>query len=404
MAVSDIYLARQPIYDRRLNVHAYELLYRNGEENSARIFDGDAATAQVLVNALIEIGLPDIIGASHAFINLTRYHILEGLPAQLAQDRVVLEVLEDILPSAELIQALQALRAAGFRIALDDFVYSADKQQLMEVADIVKLDLPALPGGALTEQVKALRAFPVELLAEKVETPEEYEYCKALGFDYFQGYFFCRPHIITGRASPSNRMAILQLLATLQDPQLDFGELQTLIARDVSLSYRILRYINSAHFNIGRKIESIQQAVTLLGLKTIRTWVAILAMTSVDDKPYELILTALIRAHMCESLAAVAQESTEHAFTVGLFSVLDAFLDKTLDDVLHSLPLSDDLNDALLQHRGCLGELLRLVLDYERGHWDAVTDSPLDATTLRDTYLQSIQWANEISQGLIGQD
>lgn len=404
MAVSDIYLARQPIYDRQLKVHAYELLYRSGEENSARVFDGDAATAQVLVNALIEIGLPDIIGSSHAFINLTRYHILEGLPAQLAQDRVVLEVLEDILPSAELIQALQALRAAGFRIALDDFIYTADKQTLMEVADIVKLDLPALPGSALTEQVKALRAFPVELLAEKVETPEEYEYCKALGFDYFQGYFFCRPHIITGRATPSNRLSILQLLATLQDPQLDFGELQTLIARDVSLSYRILRYINSAHFNIGRKIESIQQAVTLLGLKTIRTWVAILAMTSVDDKPYELILTALIRAHMCESLAAVAQESTEHAFTVGLFSVLDAFLDKTLDDVLHSLPLSDDINVALLQHRGCLGELLRLVLDYEGGHWDAVTDSPLDAATLRDTYLQSIQWANEISQGLIVQD
>lgn len=404
MALSDIYLARQPIYDRQLNVHAYELLYRSGEENSAQVFDGDAATAQVLVNALIEIGLPDIIGSSHAFINLTRHHILEGLPAQLAQDRVVLEVLEDILPSAELIQALQALRAAGFRIALDDFIYSADKQTLMEVADIVKLDLPALPGSALTDQVKALRAFPVELLAEKVETPEQYEYCKALGFDYFQGYFFCRPHIITGRATPSNRLSILQLLATLQDPQLDFGELQTLIARDVSLSYRILRYINSAHFNIGRKIESIQQAVTLLGLKTIRTWVAILAMTSVDDKPHELILTALIRAHMCESLAAVAQESTEHAFTVGLFSVLDAFLDKTLDDVLHSLPLSDDINLALLQHRGCLGELLRLVLDYEGGHWDAVTDSPLDAATLRDTYLQSIQWANEISQGLIVRD
>lgn len=399
--MSDIFIARQPIYDRKLYVYAYELLYRGGEDNHANVIDGDDATSQVLVNALMEIGLPELVEQSMAFINLTERYIVEGLPASLAQDNVVLEVLEDIQPTEAVINGLKKLKAEGHVIALDDFICDGGKLPLVELADIIKIDLLAVPGAALAEQVKKLRPMGVRLLAEKVETPEEFEYCKALGFEYFQGYFFCKPNIVKGAHTPSSRMAIMQLLARLQDPDLDFGELQNLVAQDVSLSYRILRYINSAHFSLGQKIESMQQAISLLGLNTIKTWVAILAMSSIDDKPYELILTALVRAHMCEKISASTSVSAENAFTVGLFSALDAFIDKPLDEILDALPLSDELNHALLEQRGELGEMLSLVLSYERGQWDQLSNTRFDNGALRDAYLSSIRWAGQISDSLI---
>lgn len=406
--MSDIFIARQPIYDRALNVYAYELLYRASEVNQADVVDGDDATSQVLINALMEIGLPDIVGSAYAFINLTKHYILEGLPPTLAQDNVVLEVLEDILPDEALITSLNKLKAEGHTIALDDFIYDPTKRSLVEVADLIKIDLMALPEGGLEEQVKILKPYGMRLLAEKVETQEEFEHCKDLGFDYFQGYFFCKPNIIRGTRTPTSRIAIMQLLAKLQDPDLDFSELQTLISQDVSLSYRILRYINSAHFSLGRKVDSIQRSITLLGLKTIKPWVAILAMSSADDKPYELTLTALMRARMCEILAGATTGAhkipVENAFTAGLFSALDAFLDKPLADILDALPLADELNEALLKHDGPLGQLLYLVLEYEQGHWDSVGDSQYAASTLHDAYLESIRWASEISGALVAKN
>ncbi len=399
--MSDIFIARQPIYDRKLYVYAYELLYRSSEKNQADIVDGDDATSQVMINALMEIGLPELVGQSLAFINLTERYIIEGLPPSLVQDNVVLEVLEDIKPGKEVIAGLKRLKALGYTIALDDFIYAENNRALIEFADIIKIDLTTLPGGELTEQVKILRPEGARLLAEKVETPEDFEYCKALGFDYFQGYFFCKPKIFKGEHTPTSRTAIMQLLTKLQDPELGFNELQALVVQDVSLSYRILRYINSAHFSVGQKVESMQQAISLLGLNTIKTWVTILAMSSVDDKPYELILTALIRAHMCEKLSANTSISAENAFTVGLFSALDAFIDKPLAEILVTLPLSDTLHHALLDKTGELGQMLSLVLTYERGQWNNLSTAQYDSSTLRTAYLASIRWAGEISDSLI---
>ena len=400
--MSEIFIARQPIYDRQLTVYAYELLYRTGSDhNHAEVTDGDDATSQVLVNALMEIGLPDLVGDSMAFINLTQQHILNGLPHSLAHSNIVLEVLEDVVPDAALIDALQNLKKAGYSIALDDFIYDDSSHPLVALADIIKVDVMALPGAALADQIKQLRPMGVKLLAEKVETNEEFEYCKALGFHYFQGYFFCKPNIVKGKHTPTSRMAIMQLLTKVQDPNLDIGELQTLISRDVSLSYRILRYINSVHFNLGKKIESMHQAINLLGLNTIKSWVTILAMSSIDDKPYELILTALIRARMCESLAAKLGISPEHAFTAGLFSTLDAFIDKPLDEILATLPLADELHTALLRHTGELGKLLDLVLNYERGLWQEIPGTQFDVKTLRTHYLDALRWAGALSDLLL---
>jgi EAL and modified HD-GYP domain-containing signal transduction protein len=400
--VSDIFIARQPIYDRRLTVYAYELLHRAGSDhNHADVTDGDGATSQVLINALMEIGLPELVGQARAFVNLTRQHILNGLPPSLAQDNVVLEVLEDIAPDQELISALTNLKAAGYTIALDDFIYHKSKHSLVELADIIKIDVLDLQGSTLAKQVNELRPMGVKLLAEKVETPEEFDHCKSLGFDYFQGYFFCKPNIVKGKHTQTSRIAIMQLLTKLQDPNLDFDELQTLVAQDISLSYRILRYINSAHLSLGKKIESMRHAIILLGLNTIKTWVNILAMSSIDDKPYELILTALIRARMCENLAASTSLSAQNAFTVGLFSTLEAFIDKPLEEILATLPLADELHNALLHNSGELGQLLSLVLNYERGQWDDFSGTQFDSTTLCTAYLDAIHWASELNNSLI---
>lgn len=401
--MSDIFLARQPIYTRELGVHAYELLYRDGNVNEARIVNGEDATSQVLVNALIEIGLPDLVGDRYAFINCTEDYLLQGLPNPIASNQIVLEILEDVLPGAQLLDALRKLREAGYYITLDDFVYDDSKRELVELADMVKLDLMSMDREQLLQQVNLLKPFGVKLLAEKVETQEEFEQCMAMGFDYFQGYFFCKPRTIQASRTPSSKLAILQLLSKLQDPELSFEELEKLVANDVSLSYRLLRYINSAMFGLPHEVDSIHRAITLLGLSPIKSWVSIMAMSSIDDKPIELMNTALVRAHMCQQLAEDIkhpQVTKERAFTVGLFSTLDALMDKPLDNILSSLPLGAEVKTALLSHSGLLGEILTTTLSYERGKWDSAGQLIHDANTLRNAYVSALRSAKEMGDAL----
>jgi len=368
------------------------LLFRaNGSDHHAKFTDGEQATSQLLVNALMEIGLPKLVGTHPAFVNLTERFIIEGLPNAMAPEQVVLEVLEDVLPGPELLAALQRLKQDGYTIALDDFEYDDSKRPLVELASLIKLDVLSLNPRELKNHVSILKAFDVPLLAEKVETQEDFHTCKALGFDYFQGYFFCKPDLVKGEHTPSCRTLILRLL------------LADLIAQDVSFSYRILRYINSAQFATPRKIESIQSAATMIGLQRIKTWLTILAMSQVDDKPYELLLTSLIRARMCENLGKAAGQPNSSAFTTGLFSALDALTDQPLENVLASLPLADDINRALLQHEGGLGQLLALVLAYEAGDWDGVEAAVFDGIAPQKAYLEAVEWANQASKALLSE-
>lgn len=399
--MSDIFIARQPIYTQKLDVHAYELLYRSDSDNYAKIVDGEDATSQVFINALINIGLPELVGKARAFINCTERYLVEGLPAPIVPTQVVLEVLEDILPSDNLSNGLQKLRDAGYHIALDDFIYDETKRSLVERADLIKVDVLGMSEDQIEEQVNLLREFNVPLLAEKVETQEIFTFCNEIGFQYFQGYFFCRPNIIKGKHTPSSKLSILHLLGKIRDPNLEFKELEILIVRDVTLSYRILRYINSAMYNMPRQIESIHRAITLLGLNTIKSWITILAMSNVDDKPYELMNVALVRAKMCESLATSIGSSTEEAFTVGLFSTLDALMDQHFEDLLPKLPLAENVNGALLDHTGPLGKVLKATLAYEKGDWDVALSENFDPDTLRNAYLGAIKWAKETSQSLM---
>jgi len=400
--VSEIFIGRQPIYDRKLGVYAYELLFRAADMNTATITDGDKATSDVIINTFLEIGLDNIVGDRLAFINLTRSFFVNEHSISLPKDRVALELLEEIEADDEVVAGVKRLSDQGYTIALDDFIYHESLKPLVQLADIIKIDIMALDRDEVRDHVQALREHPPLLLAEKVETQEEFDYCMELGFDYFQGYFFAQPKVIRGQRLPNNRLAILKLLSQLQDPDISPQQLEDLIAQDVAFSYRILRYVNSASFAMPRTIESIQQAVVLLGLQSIKSWTTLLAMSQVDNKPAELVITALVRAKMAEELArAQKAERPDSFFTVGLFSALDALMDNTMEEILTQLPLADHISDALLHRKGLHGEVLSSVLAYERGQWDQIPATRLKRSRIRDCYLTAVQWATDIRQQLI---
>lgn len=396
-----IFIGRQPIYDRALQVFAYELLYRSGEENSAGMPDGDAATSQVILNAFTEIGIENLVGEHLAFINLTRGFIIGDNPLPLTQGKVVLEVLEDIVVDDALIDAVRKLSQAGYLIALDDFIFHESLRPLVDVADIIKIDVRALTRETVSAHVTELRRSKARLLAEKVETQEEFDYYKELGFDYFQGYFFSRPKVIKRHAIPANRLAILRLLGRLHDPEVAIKELEALISQDVSLSYRLLRYINSAFFALPRKVESLHQAIVYLGNASIKTWVTLIALSGIDDKPSELLTVALVRGKMCELLAErLNLPGKDSYFIVGLFSALDAMMDVPLEQVVENLPLSPLVVAALLKHEGQAGGALHCTLAYEKNEWDQIDCRQMEKGVIVQSYLDAVAWADQVMKEL----
>lgn len=400
--MSDVFIGRHGIYDRKMQIYAYELLFRGSETNAATFQDGDRATTQVMLNTFLEIGLESIVGEHHAFINLTRAFLVGEYPLPFPPHKAGLEVLENIAVNEELVKGVCKLSERGYRIALDDFVFNESLRPLVALADMIKIDILSMDRGAVEEHVKKLRRGNLKLLAEKVETKEDFEFCKKLGFDYFQGYFFCMPNIIKGRHIPDNRLAILHLLGRLMDPETETRELEQIISKDVSLSYKLLRYVNCAQFAFRKKITSIQQAITYLGFQIIRSWAMLLAMASVDDKPHELTVIAMVRAKMCELLAAAMNHpNREGFFTVGLFSVMDAMMDVPMEQVLESLPLSEEIVAALLRFEGVQGEALRCAIAFEHGnHAGAVCDA-LDHQTIQSSYLKALAWATEADSQLV---
>jgi EAL and modified HD-GYP domain-containing signal transduction protein len=391
-----IFLGRQPIYDKALRVHAYELLYRPGPGLTAGEIDGDRATSSVIINTLTELGLDTVLGDRKGFINLTLKFLLGDHPIPFPPERVALEILEDIEVNDELVNAVRELKQKGFEVALDDYNGAANYDPLLEVIDLIKVDLMAVDRLALPELVTRLKQHDLKLLAEKVETQDDFDLCVQLGFDLFQGYFLCKPKVLHAQRIPGNRLAIMQLLSKLQNPEAPLDELVALISQNVTLSYKILRYVNSAHFGLSRQIESVRQAVVLLGQNTIRNLAALMTLSEVYDKPDELIRLSMIRARMCEQLAEADGIDTGMAFTVGLFSTLDALLDAPMETIMESLPLAEDVKNALVHRTGPAGQLLETVICYERGHWEQPECLHFQARTLTEAYFNALNWADTL--------
>ena len=399
--INEVYVGRQPVFNSELDVFGYELLFRSGHTATANVIDGNQATSQVIINTFLEIGLEQITNHRHAFINLTRDFLLGSIPLPLNREKVILEVLEDVTVDDKLVAALTNLKQQGFVIALDDFILDEKNSVLLPLADIVKVDLMAMTEDELRNQVRQLKEHDLELLAEKIETPDEFKLCKELGFKYFQGYYFCKPRVISGKQLPANRLALLEMISKLQNPDCDIKELETIISRDVAISYKLLRIINSSFFGFSSKVESIQKALVMLGLTALRNWVTVIGLSQVDDKPPELINISLSRAKMCELLAPAMGCKEDAAFTVGLFSMLDVLMDRPLDELLEQLPLAEEIIGALLQNEGVLGKILDIVISYEQGNWQHLDNTiTLDADTVRNHYIESLTWSDEITSNL----
>ncbi len=395
----EIYIGRQPIYDNKLELFAYELLYRpNNVHNAAGDVDHDRATTQVVLNTFLGFGLEQLVGQKRAFINLPRTFVVGDLPLPLTKELVVLEILEDIEVDNALVNAVRKLSADGYHIALDDFIYHHDLRPLIEASKIVKIDFLALSRDTIREHVAALRCYDIKLLAEKVETYEDFDFARGLGFDYFQGYFFCRPKIISGNSIPTNKLAILRLLTKLQDPDIKIKPLAELISQDISLSYKLMRSLNSAYYALPKPIESIHHAIVYLGLEQIKRWVSLITLSSIHDKPSQLMVVAITRAKMCELLGEKRGENKESCFTVGLFSVLDALMDTTMEKALANLPLAAEIKGALLKREGSMGRTLDCVLTYEEGRWDDLDFPNTPPETLTETYLDAVAWADQVVQ------
>ncbi|GAB4345770.1 MAG: HDOD domain-containing protein [Gammaproteobacteria bacterium] len=403
--MSDILIARQPLYDREMQVAGYEILYRNQREDRADFVDGDEATLNVLANTFLEIGLDDLIGPRPAFINCGRRFLTEPNPLHLPVGRVVLEVMEAIEPDADTLQGIRNLAARGYQIALDDFCLEPAMRPLLEITHYVKFDVHGTHRARILEAAKELRRLGIKMVAEKVESPEDFELCRDLGFDLFQGYFLCKPRLIRREHAPANQLAIMNLIAALQEPGITTERLEEIISTDVTLSYRLLRYINSAFFGLRKKIDSIQRAILLLGFDNIRTWATVVSMSGIEGKPTELMRISLMRAKFCELLAGQMDSSLrDSAFTVGLFSVLDALLDLPMREALDPLPLAPAVEAALIDQQGELGQILQCVYDYQRGHWAGVDRYPNLSAALGTAYLDALGWSDEAALALSAHD
>jgi EAL and modified HD-GYP domain-containing signal transduction protein len=397
----EAFVGRQPIYDRDLNIFGYELLFRSDDRNAAMFGSGQEATLQVILNTFLEIGLDKVACGKPVFVNFTRDLIMQHGMLRLPADWSVLEVLEDIPFDEEVAAGLRAWKARGHRIALDDFVYAEAVRPMVELADFVKLDVQATGLAGLAPQLKLLRSFPVKLLAEKIDTREEFRQCRAMGFDYFQGYFLSKPEILKTKRIPVNRLPILSLLARCQDPEVDCRELATLIGQNVSLSSKLLQALNSALCSRRSRVNSIQEAVLLAGVEWISRLATMLLLSGLNDKPTACLAIALERARVCELLGEALQAPNQAQFyTAGLLSALDLLLDQSLDEALAALPLSEDIRHALLTHEGSLGLVLRAVLAYQQGEWDTVTSSGLDSRLLCDAYWRAAPYVEELRRFL----
>jgi EAL and modified HD-GYP domain-containing signal transduction protein len=388
--MENVLLGRQPIFGADMHVLGYELLFRATRENAAVITDGDRATADVL-NRCTEFGLQDLVGSHLAFVNFGRNFLLSGYCEALPHQQAVLEVLETVEADPEILNRLKELRSRGYRVALDDFGCAESAFPLLRVADFVKVDILATPEAQLKKNVIRMRKFPVRIIAEKVETREQFQLCQDAGFDYFQGYFFCRPDIIRRRSVPVSRLATIQLITKLNDPDLPMKQLEATITQDVSLTYKLLLYVNSVVCGLQRQVESIGHAAMMIGHAKLKIWASLILFSRLEDKPPDLIITGLVRARMCEHIAqALKVAQTDRCFLAGLFSVLDAILDQPLDTVLSGLPLTPDIKDALLEQKGRFGHILRCVMAYERQEWKDTNCGHLDHESLRKTYVEAM--------------
>ncbi len=403
----DIYVARQPIFDRDEQVFAYELLYRSSLENFFPHHDGDEASSSVINDSMFGFGLESLTGGKPAFINLTRTVLLNEWITIIPKELVAVEILETVEPDDEVINACKKLKQDGYMMVLDDFVYEERFEPLLALADIVKIDFIVSSKKERAEMCQRFAGASFKLLAEKIESHEEYQEALDLGYSYFQGYFFCKPEVISRQDVPGFKLNYLHFLQEINRPDLDYSSIETIIKHDIALSYKLLRYINSVAFGWRKKVESIKQALVLLGEHPLKKWASLAAFSSIaDDKPPELLSTSLVRASFCELIAADASLKGKELdlFFVGMLSVIDALVGRPLEEILDEISISDEVKGALLGSGTVEGDVLQLIIAYQHAEWGRVSELAaklgIDEKRLPEVYYEAIEWADEIGKPL----
>jgi EAL and modified HD-GYP domain-containing signal transduction protein len=393
------FVARQPIFDRSQKVFAYELLFRAGLDNYFDDSDPDQASSRVIADSFLLFGIEELTGNALAFINFTRNLLVKEFALALPANLLVVEVLETVEPEDDVLAACRRLKKKGYKLALDDFVYHEKFRPLLDLADVVKVDFLNSTPEERRALARGLIPSGVKLLAEKVETREHFDEGMELGYSYFQGYFFCKPIIVSQKDIPPFKLHFLRILQEMNRPEMDFGRLANTIESEVAISYKLLRYINSAAFGLRTKVGSIRQAVTLLGENEIRKWASLLALSNMaSDKPLELVLNSLIRAKFCELVGQSAGllDRRSDLFLMGLFSRLDAVLGRPMEDALSKVPVAEEVRKALLGERNRFRSILAMFDIMERAAWDKLgnfaRELSIGESVAAKSYIEAIQF------------
>ena len=362
---------------------------------------GNRATGSLLTSSFFTEGLEKISGNKPCFVNFTEELLLENIAESFPIDNIVVEILEDVRPTTEIIAACKKLKDLGYTIALDDFVYHKKFIPLIELANIIKIDFRLTPVDQICQTLEFLSQYEIELLAEKVETHDEFEEARKLGFKYFQGYFFAKPEVVRIKELSTSKLTLLNLLSEINKHVFSAEKMTEIISADVSLSYRLLRYINSAYFYLIKKIDSISHAVTYLGEDEIRRFVTLAVISEISsNKPAELVRLAAVRAKFCEILGqdSPSKLKSNELFMLGLFSLLHAMLDTPITEVVQKIPISDDIKQALIHQQGPLSVFLEIVIAYERGHSEecflALETISVPKERIYGIYLSSLEFAD----------
>ncbi|OYY94313.1 MAG: diguanylate phosphodiesterase [Hydrogenophilales bacterium 28-61-23] len=400
---SNAYIARQPIVDVKHQLFAYELLFRHSAHaQSARIDTDVDAGITVIANTLVNMGTEWLLKGKLAFINMEVSMLTSSFSTLLPPEKVVIEVLETVQATPALLERLSELKEAGYRFALDDFQVSPETEPLLALASYVKLDVLTRTPSALAEEVMALRKYPVELIAEKVETPEQFRHCQSLGFEYFQGYYFAHPENLAAKIINPVYGTVVQLLEKVRGGA-DTKELETLFKKDVALTFKLLRYINSAGFGLSCEVQSIRHAVSILGMQPLYRWLTLLLVTAGGAPTMPtLARTAITRGRICELLGTVclSKGDQDNLFIVGVFSLLPAFLEMPMDQVLERIVIPDTLIDALSDRSGLYGPLLALAEAVESGACEALetlaSSLMLTPDQVSHAHLQALAWVEQL--------
>ena len=384
--------ARQPILNSSLELYAYEFLYRPIQDEAPQ---SHSITAEVIASSALDLGLKKAANNHFIFLNMLYDDLFSPLIEALPSEQVILELLEDIQPDPKLVKRVQELSAKGFSFALDDFVYTPDWDPLIALASIIKFDLTVTSIDINKALIEKLQPCDTLFLAEKIETFAEFEAYKDIGCKLFQGYFFCKPELVQGKAVSASTLAITKLLADINRTDISITDLESAVERDPNLTHMLLKYLNSANFSFKNPIERIKQAIVILGINETKKWVTLISLRSIPSKPLELIKHALVRAKLAELIALENTEKNPNSFfLMGLLSTIDALLDITMKEALKLMPLKDEILEALLEQKGEMGRVLSIIIDHEQQlNW------PIDQD-YSTQYIDACQWADDVTSSI----